>query len=130
MFSSTSNPERFAQNVGDVMTSIGATEIGLFVETAGKTGQLGSVDEILEISNQVPGVFPCVDFGHIHALTGGSLGSEQAILDLLESSTIMAASRRGGGGVDGFAPSFFTNGFVSCAAAVSSESPRRNMAGR
>jgi deoxyribonuclease-4 len=66
------------------MNSIGLSEIGLFVETAGKTGQLGSVNEILEISNQVPGVFPCIDFGHVHARTGGSLDSERAIFDLFE----------------------------------------------
>jgi deoxyribonuclease-4 len=77
--------ERCIQNVGDVMNSIGLSEIGLFVETAGKTGQLGSVNEILEISNQVPGVFPCIDFGHVHARTGGSLDSERAIFDLFES---------------------------------------------
>ena len=70
---------RFVENLGEVLDGIGRPETGLFIETAGKMGQLGSLDEILAISDQMPGVFPCVDFGHLHARTLGTLATEEAI---------------------------------------------------
>jgi deoxyribonuclease IV len=55
----------------------------LFVETAGKLAQLGSLEEILENCSQVEGVHPCVDFGHVHARTLGSLATPGAIRSLV-----------------------------------------------
>lgn len=72
---------RFIDNLGQCLKDIGRAEIGLFVETAGKVGQLGSVDEILQMC-RIPGVFPCIDFGHVHARTLGTLQSPTAIDDL------------------------------------------------
>ena len=74
---------RFIDNISDFMNDIGPTDIGLFAETAGKVGQLGSVDEILEIS-KVDGVFPCIDFGHIHARTLGGLEDPGPIYQLVQ----------------------------------------------
>jgi deoxyribonuclease-4 len=70
-----SNLELFFQNFKE-------SNIGLFLETAGKKGQLGSVDEILYLSERLKGCYPCIDFGHVHARTGGSLDSKEGI-DLL-----------------------------------------------
>src|SRR4051812_23254451 len=78
--SSNSDPlDRFVENAGQCLHEIGRTEVGLFVETAGKVGQLGSVDEILEICDRVDGAYPCIDFGHVHARTLGTLEEPQAI---------------------------------------------------
>lgn len=74
--------DRFTENAGKCLHEIGSTEVGLFVETAGKRGQLGSVDEILEICGSLDGTFPCVDFGHVHARTLGTL-EEAGAIDLL-----------------------------------------------
>lgn len=55
-------------------------------ETMGKGAQIGTVDEIIELCNFAPNVYPCIDFGHINALYGGSLKSEddfQRIVDKL-----------------------------------------------
>ncbi|WP_041801802.1 TIM barrel protein [Rhodopseudomonas palustris] len=71
--------ERFVENTGNCLNSIGRTDIGLFVETAGKVGQLGSVDEILEICTRLDGTFPCIDFGHVHARTLGTLEDPAAV---------------------------------------------------
>lgn len=76
--------DRFIENLGNCLAAVGRSEIGLFVETAGKVGQLGSIDEILHICNKLPDVFPCVDFGHVHARTLGTLESEKAIEHLFE----------------------------------------------
>jgi deoxyribonuclease-4 len=75
---------RFIENLANCMCEIRPTGIGLFVETAGKVGQLGSVDQILEICEAVPGVFPCIDFGHVHARTLGTLQADQPIFDIFE----------------------------------------------
>ncbi|NPA80393.1 MAG: TIM barrel protein [Thermotogae bacterium] len=42
-------------------------------ETTGKPTQYGSLDEVLELSAEVDGVLPCIDFAHIHARDGGVL---------------------------------------------------------
>ena len=77
---------RFIDNVARCVEEIGPTTIGLFVETAGKVGQLGSVDEILQVCSTIQGVFPCIDFGHVHARTLGTLESGLAINDLFALS--------------------------------------------
>lgn len=70
---------RFADNCHEFNLAVGDSEIGLFIETAGKTGQLGSVGQILSLSAQLDRVHPCVDFGHVHARTLGTLDTPQAV---------------------------------------------------
>ncbi len=41
-------------------------------ETTGKGSQFGTLDELLALSREVPGVAPCVDFAHLHARTGAN----------------------------------------------------------
>ena len=75
---------RFLENAERFSVELGKTDIGLFIETAGKVGQLGSAPEILELSSQLDGVHPCVDFGHVHARTLGTLEDPAAIFKLVE----------------------------------------------
>lgn len=45
-------------------------------ETMGKGALIGSLEDTLWLSEQVPGVIPCMDFAHLHARTGdGSFNS-------------------------------------------------------
>lgn len=45
-------------------------------ETMGKGAMFGSLDEVLELSRDVPGVMPCIDWAHLHARAGdGSFNS-------------------------------------------------------
>ncbi|MBN2303831.1 MAG: TIM barrel protein [Anaerolineae bacterium] len=39
-------------------------------ETMGKGAMFGSLDEVLQLSRDIPGVMPCIDFAHLHARTG------------------------------------------------------------
>jgi deoxyribonuclease-4 len=39
-------------------------------ELSGKPAQVGSLEEILELSKTIPGVMPCIDFAHNHARYG------------------------------------------------------------
>lgn len=53
-------------------------------ETMGKSALLGSFDDTLKMSRDIPGVFPCLDFAHLHARTGdGTMNSRAEWDDLL-----------------------------------------------
>ena len=53
-------------------------------ETMGKSAMLGSLEDTLEMSHQIPGVLPCLDFAHLHARTGGKVNSKGEWLVQLE----------------------------------------------
>ncbi len=50
-------------------------DICLRPETAGKPSQFGSLDEILQLSSEIDGVSPCIDFAHLHARSGGAINT-------------------------------------------------------
>lgn len=55
-------------------------------ETMGKQAQIGTLDEVIEMCKIGKNVYPCVDFGHVNALYGGSLKTTedfQRIIDRL-----------------------------------------------
>lgn len=39
-------------------------------ETMGKVAMIGTLEETLALSQEIPGVRPCIDFAHLHARTG------------------------------------------------------------
>ena len=82
--------EILRSNISDFFNQIGKTDIGLFLETAGKKAQFGSVEEILSIANFIEGVHPCIDFGHVHARLGGGLRDDEAIDDVF---SVLAENR-------------------------------------
>lgn len=43
------------------------------IETMGKLGQIGTVEEVLQFVNLAPFFYPCIDFGHLNARTFGSI---------------------------------------------------------
>jgi len=49
----------------------GLNTVKLAPETMGKQNQLGTLDEVLELCELADWVIPTVDFGHLHAVTGG-----------------------------------------------------------
>ena len=55
-------------------------------ETTGKESQFGTVEEILNLSAEIEGVTPCIDFAHLHARAGKSNSYEEfvALLNLVE----------------------------------------------
>ena len=75
-------------------------KVELGPETAGRPSQLGSLDEVLRMAEDVEGVRPTIDFAHIHARYGGILrkkGDYGRVLDEIESRT---------GGLDGLVVHF------------------------
>ncbi len=54
-------------------------------ETMGKSAMLGSLEDTLTMAQAVPGVFPCMDFAHLHARPGdGSFNTLDEWLAVLE----------------------------------------------
>ena len=56
-------------------------------ELMGKPSQFGTLEELLELSSEVPGVAPALDFSHFHARTGivNSYGEFMSVLDMVET---------------------------------------------
>lgn len=54
-------------------------------ETMGKSAMLGSLEDTLKMSEQIPGVLPCLDFAHLHARAGdGSMNSYHEFAHILQ----------------------------------------------
>ena len=51
-------------------------------EVTGKPSQFGTLEEILQLSSEIEGVLPCIDFSHLHARTGKA-NSYREFLDIL-----------------------------------------------
>lgn len=54
-------------------------------ETTGKETQFGNVDEILQLSQELDNVMPCVDFAHFHARTNGKYNTYREFASILEA---------------------------------------------
>ncbi|MCS7243544.1 MAG: TIM barrel protein [Candidatus Calescibacterium sp.] len=58
----------------------------LRVETMGKLTQFGSLEEVLNLSQDLgPKVMPCIDFAHLHARTIGKLNTYQEFCQILDN---------------------------------------------
>ncbi len=57
-------------------------------ETMGKSSQFGTPDEIVRLTEDIPGIHPCIDWSHLHARTGGMNTADefQKVLDLVKES--------------------------------------------
>ena len=66
----------------------GLSEIILCPETMGKIGQLGTMEEVLELCKVDERFLPCIDFGHLNARTIGNCCTKEqfaAVLDSVEN---------------------------------------------
>ncbi len=56
----------------------------LGIEVTGQQDVFGSLDQVLDICDQIPGLAPVVNFSHHHSRTGGTLLEIDDFLDVLE----------------------------------------------
>jgi deoxyribonuclease-4 len=58
--------------LAEVISKMKERDIRLLLrpEFSGKTSQFGSLDEILQLCNELEGTAPCIDFAHLHARSG------------------------------------------------------------
>lgn len=69
----------------------------LLPETMGKQNQLGSLDEVIELCKMADYIRPAVDFGHLHAVTGGKYTAAEefaAVFDKIGESLGEEAARQ------------------------------------
>ena len=67
----------------------GLDNIILCPEVMGKTNQLGTVEEVMELCKIDETMLPCIDFGHVNSRTFGSLKTKddfEKILDIIENA--------------------------------------------
>lgn len=63
---------------------LGFSDYLICLETMGKPAQIGTYEEIIELCKISPNYIPTFDFGHINALTQGSLKSEEDYRKIIE----------------------------------------------
>lgn len=55
------------------------------VETMGRQKQFGTLDEIISMARDNPNVVPVIDFGHMHARSGGGIKTKDDFKRILDS---------------------------------------------
>lgn len=76
-----------AANITELAAVIAENKLENFkicIETMGKLGQIGTVEEVVKFCSIAPFYYPCVDFGHINARTGGSLKSAKDYEEIIK----------------------------------------------
>ena len=68
----------------DMLDDEGIRDVILGVETMGKLGQFGTLDEIGKVMESVDGVRPVLDVAHVHARGHGFLKTEQDMRELTD----------------------------------------------
>jgi deoxyribonuclease-4 len=60
-------------NLKQILEKLGEDGIDVWVrpEMTGKISSFGTIDEVLELSAELPNIAPCIDFAHLHARYGG-----------------------------------------------------------
>lgn len=76
--------KRSLQAVIDACDGEGYGHIHLCPETMGKIGQLGDLEEVLELCLLDGRLIPCVDFGHLYARSLGKLQGDAATAAILD----------------------------------------------
>ena len=82
------DPQKVHRVVKDALAGIMKTlkqekiRVQVRPELTGKPSQYGDLEELLALSKDIEGVFPCIDFSHLHARTGAenSLAEFEAVL--------------------------------------------------
>ena len=74
--------KRHLQDVMNILKKEG-NKVTISPEVTGKPSQFGTLEEILQLSSEIEGVAPCIDFSHLHARTGKA-NSYQEFLGILD----------------------------------------------
>jgi deoxyribonuclease-4 len=74
--------KRHLQEVMNTLRKEG-NKVTISPEVTGKPSQFGTLEELLQLSSEIEGVAPCIDFSHWHARTGKA-NSYQEFLGMLD----------------------------------------------
>lgn len=73
----------------------GLGHIHMCPETMGKVGQLGTLDEVLELCLVDERILPCIDFGHLNARSFGGITTKEDYEDILDRLSNRLGEYRG-----------------------------------
>ncbi|MBQ7880429.1 MAG: TIM barrel protein [Clostridia bacterium] len=71
--------KRIIKHLNDISLSIDMGDVRFYPEIGGKTANLGSLDEIIEICQNCKYAYPCIDIAHLHAREFGSIKSKEIL---------------------------------------------------
>ena len=74
--------KRHLEEIVNILRNEG-NKVTISPEVTGKPSQFGTLEELLQLSSEIEGVAPCIDFSHWHARTGKA-NSYQEFLDILD----------------------------------------------
>ncbi|MCD6276482.1 MAG: TIM barrel protein [Thermoplasmata archaeon] len=83
------SPQKTYENVkAELKTLLGILEdegidIWIRPETTGKRSQFGTLEEIVKLSEELPGILPCIDFAHLHARSLGKYNTYEEFYEIL-----------------------------------------------
>lgn len=77
------------------LDAAGYGDLTLCPETMGKIGQLGSLEEVMELCSLDERLVPCIDFGHLNARTGGGIQTKDDYAVILDTICDKLGSERG-----------------------------------
>lgn len=75
--------KRIINHLNVVTSEVDMGEVKLYPEIGGKTANLGSLDEIIEICKECKYAYPCIDIAHLHARELGSITSKEILMQKL-----------------------------------------------
>jgi len=80
--------ETIKNNLKEIISTLKKENNNIWIrpETTGKETQFGNVDEILQLSQELENVMPCVDFAHFHARTNGKYNSYKEFASILTAT--------------------------------------------
>lgn len=73
------------EHILEEMAKEGTDTANLSPELTGKPTQWGSLEELIRLCQDIPGVHPCIDFAHNHARSGGEENSYDEFCATLEA---------------------------------------------
>ncbi len=76
--------KRIINHLNSISSSIDMGDVRFYPEIGGKTANLGSLDEIIEICKNCQYAYPCIDIAHLHAREVGSITSKDILRAKLE----------------------------------------------
>ncbi|MFA5795227.1 MAG: TIM barrel protein [Candidatus Brocadiia bacterium] len=85
---------KIKKNLADVVKQLWKDKINIRLspELTGKPSQFGSLEELLELSREIEGISPCIDFSHHHARSGGANNTYQEFASALDKVQKMLGS--------------------------------------
>lgn len=75
--------DQLVDAINEITSEIDMGNVRLYPEIGGKTANLGSLDEIIEICSRCKFCYPCIDIAHLHAREIGSITSKEILKEKL-----------------------------------------------